>query len=104
MFEHFDFAKNPYEVVKSIGFRMRGENQDGEPLDCEIRIDVIRFFGEQEYAPLLWQANHRGSNFLMLHTGSDRVNTRSATPDGAIEAALQTISQWPYIKGGVEKL
>jgi hypothetical protein len=93
MLENAPNVRSPYEVVKSVGFDWETAGEDGKPQTFTLRIDVVRFFGAQDYAPVIWQVADVIGDVLMMHTSASKTPIRAATPDEVIQAVLDSLEK-----------
>ena len=57
MFKSLEFISEPYEVLRTVGFRFSGLNGKKEHAFFDMRLDVVKYAGALSLAPLLWEVN-----------------------------------------------
>ncbi len=93
MLENTPNVRSPYEVVKSVGFDWESTGETGEKRIFTLRIDVVRFLGAEDYAPVVWQVADSIGDVLMMHTSASKTPIRGATPDEVIRAVLDSFQE-----------
>ncbi len=93
MLENAPNVHSPYEVVKSVGFDWETTSETGQPQIFTLRIDVVRFLGAQDYAPMVWQVADVIGDVLMMHTAPSKTAIRGGTPDEVIQAVLDSLEK-----------
>ncbi len=102
MFEGFEGVHSPYEVVKMVGFDWETTSESGERLKFKLRIDVVRFLGENDLAPMIWQIADAIGDVLLLHTAPTATAIRGATPDEVVAAVLGSFAAPPKPAEGLD--
>jgi hypothetical protein len=77
----------PYEVVRTLGFRLLGTSGRGETITVDARLDVIRRFGSTNYEAMLFATNPSSLPALIL-TPFERP-IAAETVDGVVTAFLE---------------
>ncbi len=95
MLENAPGVRSPYEVVKSVGFDWETVDETGQTRVFTLRIDVVRFIGAIDYAPMVWQVAETIGDVLMMHTSPVKTPIRGATPDEVIAAVLDSFQKPP---------
>ena len=49
--------KQPYEIVRTVGFHASAEAKDGQTREFNFRIEVLRNIGRPGFQALLWTAD-----------------------------------------------
>jgi hypothetical protein len=91
VFHQYSDIESHYEVVKSVGFDFVSTLETGARMRFAIRVDVVRFYGSGELAPMIWQVAPGLSDALLLHTSPADSTIRGATPEDVIAAVLQVL-------------
>jgi hypothetical protein len=89
MFEQSEHVRSPYEVVKTVGFDLETTTDAGRIL-FSLRVEVVRFIGAEDYAPMIWQVTREFGDALLLHTAPTASAIRGRTPEEVIEGVLKS--------------
>ncbi len=95
MFQNYSDIHSAYEVVKTVGFEMASTLESGETMNFAIRIDVVRFLGREELAPMIWQVAPGLGDALLLHTSPGASTIRGTNADEVIAAVLRVLHPEP---------
>ena len=57
MSKDLEFIAEPYEVVRTIGFKFSGLNPFQEFCEFSLRLEIVRYAGASVFSPVLWKVH-----------------------------------------------
>jgi hypothetical protein len=52
-----EFIAEPYEVVRTVGFKFSGLNPFQEYCEFSMRLEIVRYAGATVFSPVLWKVH-----------------------------------------------
>jgi len=57
MSKDLEFIAEPYEVVRTVGFKFSGLNPFQEYCEFSMRLEIVRYAGASVFSPVLWKVH-----------------------------------------------
>jgi hypothetical protein len=57
MSKDLEFIAEPYEVVRTVGFKFSGLNPFQEYCEFLMRLEIVRYAGASVFSPVLWKVH-----------------------------------------------
>jgi len=57
MSRDLEFIAEPYEVVRTVGFKFSGLNPFQEFCEFSMRLEIVRYAGASLFSPVLWKVH-----------------------------------------------
>ena len=57
MANDLEFIAEPYEVIRTVGFKFSGLNPFQEYCEFSMRLEIVRYAGASVFSPVLWKVH-----------------------------------------------